>query len=211
MAMPKFLEDYVTVQELITKMNEIYPNGSLISDIVDIGEDFVVFKTTFFENKEDEAPKATGFARQQKGDHNSWFEMGETKSRGRCLRIVFSEDTVAEEMIGIAPSKHDKQGSEANVSVIEGKSEEKSSDILGDAAKKLENDKPKVTREHIVKAYANTIKNKAMELVGDDTASAKELYERALQEVGILEDELDHNNSLMVRNELENQLESLNR
>ena len=183
----------------------------MISEIADIGEDFVVFKSSFFVNKEDTVAKATGFARQQKGDHNSWFEMAQTKSIGRCLRIVFSEDTVAEEMIGIAPSKHDKQGSEANVSVIEGKSEEKSSDILGDAAKKLENDKPKVTREHIVKAYANTIKNKAMELVGDDTSSAKELYERALQEVGILEDELDHNNSLMVRNELENQLESLKR
>jgi hypothetical protein len=214
--MPKFLEDYVTVQELITKMNEIYPNGSLISDIVDLGEDFVIFKTTFFENKEDEVPKATGFARQHKTDHNSWFEMCQTKSQGRTLRIVFSEDTVAEEMIGIAPSKDSKPVNEANVGVIEGKSEEKS-DILGEAAEKNES-RTGITREHILKAYANSLKSKAMDLVENDSITsadqkdkAKELYERALQEVGILESELDHNNSEMVRKELENQLESLKR
>lgn len=215
---PKFLEDYVTVQELVTKMNEVYPNGSLISEIVDLNDDFVIFKTTFFENKdkEQEFPKATGFARQHKSEHKSWFEMAQTKSVGRCLRFVFSVETTQEEMIGIAPSKDSKPVNEANVDVIEGKSEEKS-DILGDAAEKNEA-RTGITREHILKAYANSLKSKAMDLVeidsitsADQKDKAKELYERALQEVGILENELDHNNSEMVRKELENQLQYLKR
>ena len=206
--MPKFLEDYVTVNELIKKMNEVYPGGRMISEIEYYSDDFVVFKSSFYETNEDTDPKATGFARQHKSEHKSWFEMAETKSRGRCLRIVFSADTTQEEMIGIAPSKDSKPVNEANVSVMEGKSDEKSSDILGDAAKKQ---KAVVlpTKSHITKAYAHSLKEKCMELVGDDKAAAKELYERALQEVGIIESELNHKNSQEMRHELENQLDSL--
>ena len=40
--MPKFLEDYVTVNELIKKMNEVYPRGRMISEI----EYYRVCKTT---------------------------------------------------------------------------------------------------------------------------------------------------------------------
>jgi hypothetical protein len=178
---------------------------------VDLNDDFVIFKTTFFENKdkEQEFPKATGFARQHKSEHKSWFEMAQTKSIGRCLRFVFSVETTQEEMIGIAPSKDSKPVNEANVDVIEGKSEEKS-DILGDAAEKNES-RTGITREHILQAYANSVKSTAMELVEDNKDKAKELYERALQEVGILESELDHTNSEMVRKELENQLQYLKR
>ena len=154
--MPKFLEDYVTVNELIKKMNEVYPRGRMISEIEYYGDDFVVFKSSFYETNEETYPKATGFARQHKSEHKSWFEMAETKSRGRCLRIVFSEDTV-------------------------------------------------------IKAYAHNLKEKCMELVGDDKASAKELYERALQEVGIIEAELNHKNSQDMQYEIKKQLDSLNK
>ena len=208
MVLPKFLEDYVTVNELIKKMNEIYQRGRMISEIEYYGDDFVVFKSSFYESNEDTNPKATGFARQHKSEHKSWFEMCQTKSIGRCLRIVFSEDTVAEEMIGIVPSKHDKQGSEANVSVMEDKTEDKLSDILGDAAKKQE-EVVLPNKTHIVKAYAHNLKEKCMELVGDDKASAKELYERSLQELGIIEADLNHKNSQDMRHEIENQLDSL--
>jgi hypothetical protein len=210
MVLPKFLEDYITVNELIKKMNEVYPRGRMVSEIEYYGDDFVVFKSSFYETNEETDPKATGFARQHKSEHKSWFEMCQTKSIGRCLRIVFSEDTVAEEMVGIAPSKHDKQVSQGVASVMEGKSEEKSSDILGDAAKKQE----EVTlpnKTHIVKAYAHNLKEKCMELVGDDKASAKELYERALQEVGIIEAELNHKNSQDMQYEIKKQLELLNK
>lgn len=208
MVLPRFLEDYVTVNELIKKMNEDYPNCRLVAEMVGYGDDWVIFKSSFYENKEDTEPKAVAYAKQTSKDHNSWFEMANTKSNGRTLRIVFSEDTVAEEMIGIVPSKHDKQGSVANVSVMEDKTEDKLSDILGDAAKKQE-EVVLPNKTHIVKAYAHNLKEKCMELVGDDKASAKELYERSLQELGIIESELNHKNSQDMRHEIENQLDSL--
>lgn len=208
MVLPKFLEDYITVNELIKKMNEVYPNCRLVADMVAYGDDWVIFKSSFYENKEDTDPKAVAYAKQTSKDHSSWFEMANTKSNGRTLRIVFSEEPVAEEMVGIVPSIHDKQVSQDKVTVMEGKSEEKSSDILGDAAKK-QDEVILPNKTHIVKAYAHNLKEKCMELVGDDKASAKELYERALQEVGIIESELNHKNSQEMRHELENQLDSL--
>ena len=103
--MPKFLEDYTTVDELISKMNKEYPECRLVSELIGYGDDWAIFKSSFFENKDDVEPKATAYAKQTSKDHNSWFEMCNTKANGRCLRIVFSESTLAEEMIGIAPSK----------------------------------------------------------------------------------------------------------
>ena len=51
--MPKFLEDYVTVDELIIKMNKKYPECRLISELVRYGDDWVIFKSSFYENKDD--------------------------------------------------------------------------------------------------------------------------------------------------------------
>ena len=48
--MPKFLEDYVTVDELISKMNKEYPECRLVSELVGYGDDWVIFKSSFFEN-----------------------------------------------------------------------------------------------------------------------------------------------------------------
>ena len=59
MAMPKFLEDYTTVGELISKMNKEYPECRLVAEMVDNGDDWVIFKSSFYENKEDTEPKAT--------------------------------------------------------------------------------------------------------------------------------------------------------
>ena len=103
--MPKFLEDYTTVDELISKMNKQYPECRLIAEMIGYGDDWVIFKSSFYETKDDTEPKAVAYAKQTSKDHNSWFEMANTKANGRCLRIVFSESTLAEEMIGIAPSK----------------------------------------------------------------------------------------------------------
>ncbi len=88
--MPKFLEDYTTVDELISKMNKEYPESRLISEMVGYGDDWVIFKSSFYETKEDAEPKAVAYAKQTSKDHNSWFEMANTKANGRTLRIVFS-------------------------------------------------------------------------------------------------------------------------
>ena len=47
--MPKFLEDYTTVDELISKMNKEYPESRLISEMVEYGDDWVIFKSSFYE------------------------------------------------------------------------------------------------------------------------------------------------------------------
>ena len=123
--MPKFLEDYVTVDELISKMNKEYPECRLVSELIGYGDDWVIFKSSFYENKDDLEPKATAYAKQTSKDHNSWFEMANTKANGRCLRIVFSESTLAEEMIGIVPSKNEvptapkKTNLEAKIEMLE--------------------------------------------------------------------------------------------
>ena len=93
-----FLDDYVGVDELIEQMNEKYPEGVLKSEIIDISDSYVVFKTSFFINSE--APlKCTGHARVEKTPANPhWFEKAETKSRGRCLRVLLSAGVTKEEM-----------------------------------------------------------------------------------------------------------------
>jgi len=93
-----FLDDYVGVDELIEQMNDKYPEGVLKSEIIDISDSYVVFKTSFFINSE--APlKCTGHARVEKTPANPhWFEKAETKSRGRCLRVLLSAGVTKEEM-----------------------------------------------------------------------------------------------------------------
>ena len=183
MAMPKFLEDYTTVDELISKMNKEYPECRLVAEMVDNGEDWVIFKSSFYENKEDTEPKATGYARQTKADHNSWFEMASTKANGRCLRVVFSESTTAEEMIGIAPSKDAPK-----------KSIEKELDKAG-----MEYEDVSVSKSHII----NNIKSFAMDIANEDKTNAANWYAQALGELDISEARLDINNMQTVKNKIQ--------
>lgn len=184
MAMPKFLEDYTTVDELISKMNKEYPNCRLVAEMVDNGDDWVIFKSSFYENKEDTEPKATGYARQTKADHNSWFEMASTKANGRCLRVVFSESTTAEEMIGIAPSKE----------ATSQKSIEKELDKAG-----IEYEDVSVSKTHVI----NNIKSFAMDLASENKTNAANWYAQALGELGINETQLDINNMQTVKNKIQ--------
>ena len=183
MALPKFLEDYTTVDELISKMNKQYPECRLVAEMVDNGDDWVIFKSSFYENKEDTEPKATGYARQTKADHNSWFEMASTKANGRCLRVVFSESTTAEEMIGIAPSKDAPK-----------KSIEKELDKAG-----IEYEDVSVSKSHVI----NNIKSFAMDLASENKTNAANWYAQALGELGINETQLDINNMQTVKNKLQ--------
>ena len=184
MALPKFLEDYTTVDELISKMNKEYPNCRLVAEMVDNGDDWVIFKSSFYENKEDTEPKATGYARQTKADHNSWFEMASTKANGRCLRVVFSESTTAEEMIGIAPSKE----------AAPKKSIEKELDKAG-----IEFEDVSVSQSHVI----NNIKSFAMDLASENKTNAANWYAQALGQLSINETQLDINNMQTVKNKIQ--------
>ena len=97
---PKFLDDYVGVDELIEQMNEKYPTGHLITEVLDMSDTHVVFKASFFTNEGDKfSRKCTGHSRVEKSNMNQhWFEKAETKARGRCLRVLLSAGVTKEEM-----------------------------------------------------------------------------------------------------------------
>ncbi len=185
--MPKFLEDYTTVDELISKMNKEYPESRLISEMVGYGDDWVIFKSSFYETKEDAEPKAVAYAKQTSKDHNSWFEMANTKANGRCLRIVFSESTLAEEMIGIAPSK-------------EAAPKKKS---LDEKVKELEAEGLVEDITDSKQAIMNNIKEFAMEITNQDLDKARAFTAQALGALGMSKTEVSFANMQSVKNKIQ--------
>jgi hypothetical protein len=185
--MPKFLEDYTTVDELISKMNKEYPESRLISEMVGYGDDWVIFKSSFYETKEDVEPKATAYAKQTSKDHNSWFEMANTKANGRCLRIVFSESTLAEEMIGIAPSK-------------DAAPKKKS---LDEKVKELEAEGLVEDITDSKQAIMNNIKEFAMEITNQDLDKARAFTAQALGALGMNKTEVSFANMQSVKNKIQ--------
>ena len=185
--MPKFLEDYVTVDELISRMNKEYPESRLISEMVGYGDDWVIFKSSFYETKEDAEPKAVAYAKQTSKDHNSWFEMANTKANGRTLRIVFSESTLAEEMIGIAPSK-------------EAAPKKKS---LDEKVKELEAEGLVEDITDSKQAIMNNIKEFAMEITNQDLDKARAFTAQALGALGMSKTEVSFANMQSVKNKIQ--------
>jgi len=185
--MPKFLEDYVTVDELISRMNKEYPQCRLISEMVGYGEDWVIFKSSFYETKEDTEPKAVAYAKQTSKDHNSWFEMANTKANGRTLRIVFSESTLAEEMIGIAPSK-------------DAAPKKKS---LDQKVKELEAEGLVEDITDSKQAIMNNIKEFAMEITNQDLDKARTFTAQALGALGMSKTEVSFANMQSVKNKIQ--------
>ena len=188
--MPKFLEDYVTVDELISKMNKEYPECRLVSELVGYGDDWVIFKSSFFENKDDLEPKATAYAKQTSKDHNSWFEMCNTKANGRCLRIVFSETTLAEEMIGIVPSKNEvptapkKTNLEAKIEMLEAEG------LVEDIS-------------HRTQAVLDNLKDFALSVSAQDIDEARKMTAEALGQLGIASNQIDINNLQSIKNKIQ--------
>ena len=185
--MPKFLEDYTTVDELISKMNKEYPESRLISEMVGYGDDWVIFKSSFYETKEDTEPKAVAYAKQTSKDHNSWFEMANTKANGRVLRIIFSESTLMEEMINIAPSK-------------EAAPKKKS---LDEKVKELEAEGLVEDITDSKQAIMNNIKEFAMEITNQDLDKARTFTAQALGALGMSKTEVSFANMQSVKNKIQ--------
>jgi len=185
--MPKFLEDYTTVDELISKMNKEYPESRLISEMVGYGDDWVIFKSSFYETKEDAEPKAVAYAKQTSKDHNSWFEMANTKANGRTLRIVFSESTLAEEMIGIAPSKDAAPKKKT----------------LDEKVKELEAEGLVEDITDSKQAIMNNIKEFAMEITNQDLDKARAFTAQALGALGMSKTEVSFANMQSVKNKIQ--------
>jgi len=190
--MPKFLEDYTTVDELISKMNKEYPECRLIAEMIGYGDDWVIFKSSFYETKEDTEPKAVAYAKQTSSDHNSWFEMANTKANGRCLRIVFSESTLAEEMIGIAPSKDAAPKKEAP-----------KKKTLNEKVKELEAEGLVEDITDSKQAIMNNIKEFAMEITNQDLDKARAFTAQALGVLNMSKNEVSFGNMQSVKNKIQ--------
>ena len=181
----KFLEDYVGVDDLIKQMNEQYPEGRLVSEIVEKTDKMVVFKTSFY-TKDNVSPKCTGHgSKYSTEDH--WLEKAEQKSRGRCLRVLLGSEPTAEEMEGIVPSKAatpNKKSLDEKVKDLEAEG------LVEDISMKAQ-------------AVMDNIKDFAMEITNQDLDLARNYTAQALGSMGMSKTEVTINNLQSVKNKIQ--------
>ena len=181
----KFLEDYVGVDDLIKQMNEQYPEGRLVSEIVEKTDKMVVFKTSFY-TKDNVSPKCTGHgSKYSTEDH--WLEKAEQKSRGRCLRVLLGSEPTAEEMEGIVPSKTTapkKKSLDEKVKDLEAEG------LVEDISMKAQ-------------AVMDNIKDFAMEITNQDLDLARNYTAQALGSMGMSKTEVSINNLQSVKNKIQ--------
>jgi len=181
----KFLEDYVGVDDLIKQMNEQYPEGRLVSEIVEKTDKMVVFKTSFY-TKDNVSPKCTGHgSKYSTEDH--WLEKAEQKSRGRCLRVLLGSEPTAEEMEGIVPSKTatpNKKSLDEKVKDLEAEG------LVEDISMKAQ-------------AVMDNIKDFALEITNQDLDLARNYTAQALGSMGISKTEVSINNLQSVKNKIQ--------
>ena len=182
----KFLEDYVGVDDLIKQMNEQYPEGRLVSEIVEKTDKMVVFKTSFY-TKDNVSPKCTGHgSKYSTEDH--WLEKAEQKSRGRCLRVLLGgAEPTREEMEGIVPSK---------AATPKKKSlDEKVKDLEAEGLVEDISDK--------AQAIMDNIKEFALEITNQDLDLARNYTAQALGSMGMSKTEVSINNLQSVKNKIQ--------
>ena len=181
----KFLEDYVGVDDLIKQMNEQYPEGRLVSEIVEKTDKMVVFKTSFY-TKDNVSPKCTGHgSKYSTEDH--WLEKAEQKSRGRCLRVLLGSEPTAEEMEGIVPSK---------AATPKKKSlDEKVKDLEAEGLVEDISDK--------AQAIMDNIKEFALEITKQDLDLARNYTAQALGAMGMSKTEVSINNMQSIKNKIQ--------
>jgi hypothetical protein len=87
-------QDYVTVAERIEKFYERYPDGRVITHIVehDAERGFILMRAEVYRNADDAEPVATGHAYELKTEgyvqRTSYIEVCETSSVGRALAMA---------------------------------------------------------------------------------------------------------------------------
>jgi hypothetical protein len=87
-------QDYVTVAERIEKFYERYPEGRLITHIVehDAERGFILMRAEVYRNADDAQPAATGHAYELKTEgyvqRTSYIEVCETSAIGRALAMA---------------------------------------------------------------------------------------------------------------------------
>ncbi len=87
------IQDYVTVAERIEKFYERYPEGRIITNIIehDAERGFILMRTEVYRHPEDTLPAATGHAYEYRDagyvQKTSYIEVCETSACGRALAL----------------------------------------------------------------------------------------------------------------------------
>lgn len=83
------LADYITVNERIMEFYEKYPNGRIITEIVQLQDSIVVMKASVYRSLDEKEPSATGYAYEKEGssfiNKTSYIENCETSATGRAI------------------------------------------------------------------------------------------------------------------------------
>jgi hypothetical protein len=116
------LESYVTVAERIEKFYDLYPDGRIITHIVDHDAErgFILMRAEVYRNLDDALPAATGHAYELKAEgyvqRTSYIEVCETSSVGRALamagfevrRVIASREEMEKSQRGEENERSDK-------------------------------------------------------------------------------------------------------
>jgi hypothetical protein len=87
-------DEYITVSERVEKFYEKYPNGRIITNVVELNHEtgFILMQAMVYREATDTQPSATGHASEVRGDSyinkNSFVENCETGSVGRALALL---------------------------------------------------------------------------------------------------------------------------
>ena len=198
------LKDYVKVDDLIKRMNEEYPEGRLITELVNQIGDLVVFKATFYNGDSD--PICTGHG-AEKIVRDKKLEKAESVARGRCLRVLFSEKPLYEEMEDIVHNNSETSKKPQNTAnkprkdvkyKYEGYTNEKTplDQKLEDAGVQV-NDVSE-SKQHIM----NNIKDYALTVTGNDLDKARTFTAQALGEMNISKHDVSINNMQSIKNKI---------
>tara|TARA_Y100001963_G_scaffold111558_1_gene154354 strand:+ start:1085 stop:1690 length:606 start_codon:yes stop_codon:yes gene_type:complete len=184
----KFLEDYIKVDDLITKLNENNPDARLVTELETMVGDVVIFKASLYLDDSD-VVKCTGYGAENINREKK-LEKAESVARGRCLRVFFGAEPTQEEMEDIARNKANTP-KKSSKSTLDTKVEELVEEGL---VKDLSNKQQSII---------NNVKNFAFEITNKNEHNAKSFYAQALGEMGMKENELSVNNMDSVKNKIQ--------
>jgi hypothetical protein len=87
--MAHFLDDYEPVEKRISDFWAKYPNGRILTSIVQLDEQIIIMRADIFTDRDDMRPVTADFAQEKRGGSgmtaNSWLEICATSAIGRAL------------------------------------------------------------------------------------------------------------------------------
>lgn len=87
--MAHFLDDYEPVEKRISDFWQKYPNGRILTSIVQLDENIIIMRADIFTDRDDMRPVTADFAQEKRGGSgmtaNSWLEICATSAIGRAL------------------------------------------------------------------------------------------------------------------------------